>query len=86
MNQKLLKRVNLIADYIEKTECTIRDAAKKYNISKSTVHKDMTDRLLKIDVNKYKIIDNIFKNHLKIRHIRGGESTKNKYLRLKEKV
>ena len=84
MNKKLVNRVNEIADYIEKTKCTIRDAAKKYGISKSTVHKDMTERLLEINKDKYVKIEKIFQNHIQIRHIKGGESTKNKYLKLKE--
>ena len=84
MNKKLVNRVNEIADYIEKTKCTIREAAKNYGISKSTVHKDMTERLIKINKEKYVLIEEIFQNHLKIRHIKGGESTKNKYLKLKE--
>lgn len=84
MNKKLISRVNEIADYIENTKCTIREAAKNYGISKSTVHKDMTERLLEINPTKYKLIEEIFQNHLKIRHIKGGESTKNKYLKLKE--
>ena len=86
MNKKLVIRVKKIADYIEKTKCTIREAAKKYKISKSTVHKDMTERLREIDPNKYVTIDKIFKNHIEIRHIKGGESTKNKYLRLKQEI
>lgn len=86
MNKQIVNRVTEIADYIEKTKCTIRDAAKKYGISKSTVHKDMTERLLEIDSTKYKIIDTIFKKHIQIRHIKGGESTKNKYLKLKQET
>lgn len=86
MNKRIVTRVNEISDYIEETKCTIRDAAKKFGISKSTVHKDMTERLLGIDSNKYKIIDQIFQKHLEIRHIKGGESTKNKYLKLKQET
>lgn len=86
MNKRIVNRVNEISNYIKETKCTIRDAAKKFDISKSTVHKDMTERLLEIDYNKYKIIDQIFQNHLEIRHIKGGESTKNKYLKLKQEI
>ena len=46
----------------------------------------MTERLREIDPNKYVTIDKIFKNHIEIRHIKGGESTKNKYLRLKQEI
>lgn len=86
MNKRIVNRVNEISNYIEETKCTIRAAAKKFGISKSTVHKDMTERLLEIDPNKYKIIDKIFQKHLEIRHIKGGESTKNKYLKLKQET
>lgn len=86
MNKKLVTRVKEIADYIEKTKCTIREAAKEYRVSKSTVHKDMTERLKELDPEKYVIIEKIFQNHIEIRHIKGGESTKNKYLKLKHET
>lgn len=84
MNKKLVIRVTEISDYIQETKCTIRDAAKMYGISKSTVHKDMTERLPELDPLKFKEIEQIFQNHLKVRHINGGESTKKKYLKLKQ--
>lgn len=86
MNKKIVMRVKELADYIIDTKTTIREVAKKYNISKSTVHKDLTERLLEIDVEKYKQVDEIFKKHLEIRHIKGGESTRKKYLRLKQET
>jgi len=86
MNKKIVMRVKELADYIIDTKTTIREVAKKYNISKSTVHKDLTERLLEIDVEKYKQVDDIFKKHLEIRHIKGGESTRKKYLRLKQET
>ncbi len=86
MNKAIILRVKEIADYIIATKCTIREAAKKFNISKSTVHKDVKERLLEIDIDKYKDISLIFQNHLETRHIKGGQSTKNKYLKLKEET
>ena len=80
---KIKTRVILIADYIIKTKSTIRVAAKVFNIGKSTVHKDIKEKLIKIDYNKYLEVNNIFKNHLKMRHILGGESTKRKYKKLR---
>ncbi len=50
-----------------------------FHVSKSTVHKDLHERLLKIDKIKYKKVDDILKFHTDIRHIRGGESTRRKY-------
>lgn len=67
------------AQVILKTGYTIREIAKMFHVSKSTVHKDLHERLLKIDKEKYKEVDAILKFHTDIRHIRGGESTKRKY-------
>ncbi len=78
INERVIKE----ADYILKTGYTIREVAKYFNISKSTVHKDLHERLFNIDKIKYDKVDKILKYHLNIRHIRGGESTKKKYLKL----
>ncbi len=51
---------------------------------KSTVHKDLQERLPLINKSMYNEVDRILKHHIKIRHLRGGESTKKKYLKLKE--
>ena len=80
---KIKDRVILIANYIIKTKSTIRNTAKEFNISKSTVHKDIKEKLIKIDYNKYLEVVDIFKNHIETRHILGGESTKRKYEHLK---
>ena len=81
MKKEIINRVEEISDYILKTQKTIRETAKKYKISKSTVHKDLHERLVKIDNKLYKSIDKILKYHTNIRHIRGGEATKMKYQR-----
>ena len=80
MSDYIKKRVLEESIYIINTEDTIREVAKKFNVSKSTVHKDLTDRLKEIDNEVYIKVSNILKYHLDIRHIRGGESTKRKYL------
>lgn len=72
------------SNFIILTGYTIREIAKIFNVSKSTVHKDLHERLIHIDKNKYNEVDKILKYHTNIRHIRGGESTKNKY-KYKEK-
>lgn len=79
MNKKILKRVINEANYIVKTGDTIREVARKFKVSKSTVHKDLQDRLPLINKEKFLSVDKILKYHLDIRHIRGGESTKRKY-------
>ncbi len=81
MNSNIAKRVIDEANYIIKTEKTVRELASIFGVSKSTVHKDLHERLLEIDKNKYIEVDNILKYHIDIRHLRGGESTKNKYLK-----
>lgn len=78
INERVLKE----ADYILKTGYTIREVASYFKVSKSTVHKDLHDRLFNIDRIKYKEVDELLKYHLNIRHIRGGESTKKKYLKM----
>ena len=80
MSEYIKKRVLEESIYIINTEYTIREVAKKFKVSKSTVHKDLTDRLQEIDCEVYIKVSNILKYHLDIRHIRGGESTKRKYL------
>ena len=82
MNNNISKRVLSEADYIIKTGKTVREIAKIYNVSKSTVHKDLHERLLELDKTKYKQVDKILKYHIDIRHIRGGESTKRKYQKM----
>lgn len=79
---KITKRVLEEAKYIIKTKDTIREIAKVFNVSKSTVHKDFQQRLIKIDSSLSQKVEEILKYHTDIRHIRGGESTKKKYLQL----
>lgn len=73
---RVLKEVDLILE----NGYTIREIAKILNVSKSTVHKDLHERLYDIDKLKFKKVDEILKYHTYIRHIRGGESTRQKYL------
>ena len=73
------KRVIEEALYIIKTKETIRSIAKVYLVSKSTVHKDLTIRLKRLDYNLYENVKKILDYHIKIRHLRGGISTKIKY-------
>lgn len=82
MLKSISYRVLEEADYIIETKKTIRELAKIFKVSKSTVHKDLHERLLRIDKNKFNIVDKILKYHTEIRHIRGGESTKQKYLNI----
>ena len=81
----ITNRVIRESNYIIETEDTIRNTAKVFHISKSTVHKDLNKRLKEIDIKKYELIEEILKKHIKIRHILGGISTKLKYDKLKNR-
>ncbi len=82
MDRYIIDRVLNEAKYIIKNESTVRDIAEIYSVSKSTVHKDLQDRLREINIALHEEVDKIFKQHIEIRHIRGGQSTKEKYLKL----
>lgn len=79
MNSLIFKRTIDEAIYMVETKKTIREIAKNFKVSKSTVHKDLHDRLIEIDSALYTKINDILKYHIDIRHIKGGESTKQKY-------
>ena len=81
MNSRINRRVINEAIYILDTKSTIRETAKIYNVSKSTVHKDLNERLYNIDIKLYNKINEILEEHIKTRHIKGGESTRLKYLK-----
>lgn len=73
-------RVIKEAEYIYETKTTVRAAAQYFNISKSTVHKDLTERLKSVDVELYEKVRTVLDRNLSERHIRGGMATKKKYL------
>lgn len=79
MNNYIEQRVLNVADYFLDTNCTVRNAAKKFGYSKSTIHLDVTKRLSMLDTNKAREIEKILAYNESIRHIRGGASTKKKY-------
>lgn len=68
-----------VAQYIIDNKATVRSAAKKFGISKSTVHKDVTERLLKINPALALETKKVLDENKAERHIRGGEATKEKY-------
>lgn len=69
-----------IANYIIDYNATVRQTAKKFGISKSTVHKDVTDRLIQINPALAKQARKVLDINKSERHIRGGLATKEKYL------
>ena len=86
MNLRVEKRVLKEADYLLETGKTIREVAKDFHISKSTIHKDLHERLMSVNIKKYEEIQKIMNEHIKIRHIKGGEATRKKYLKLKKSL
>ena len=83
MNNRIYNRVISEAEYIILNDKTIRETSYIFGVSKSTVHKDMRDRLYLIDKLLYEKVSNIMNYHTDIKHIRGGESTKRKFLKRK---
>lgn len=80
MNKNIYDRVINESKYIIDTGSTVRKVAEVFGVSKSTVHNDIRKRLINVDKNLYEKVSSIFKYHTDIKHIRGGESTKRKYL------
>lgn len=72
-------RAIILGEYIIKNKATVRGAASKFGISKSTVHKDVSQRLKKIHPQLYKLVKEVLDENKRERHIRGGMATKHKY-------
>ena len=79
MKDYIEERAVELACYIIERKATVRQTAKKYGISKSTVHKDVSERLLKINPILAHEVRNILDENKAERHIRGGMATKLKY-------
>lgn len=78
------ERAQKLGHYIVDTRDTVRGAAKKYGVSKSTVHKDVTLRLEHINPPLFAAVKEILERHKDERHIRGGIATREKYRALKK--
>ncbi|HHY13080.1 MAG TPA: sporulation transcriptional regulator SpoIIID [Thermoanaerobacterales bacterium] len=79
MKDYMRVRVVEIAQYILETKATVRKAAKVFGVSKSTVHKDITERLRKVNSQLADDVKKILEFNKSERHIRGGRATKRKY-------
>lgn len=77
------ERAAMLGEYIIENKATVRKAAKKFGVSKSTVHKDVSERLKYIDPKLYKEVKNVLEINKAQRHIRGGIATRNKYKHIK---
>ena len=84
MKDYIEERARSLAYYIIEHKTTVRDAAKKFSMSKSSVHKDVTARLEKISPALASEVKKVLEHNKEERHIRGGLATKKKYEHLKE--
>lgn len=73
------ERARTLAEWIIENKATVRAAAARFGVSKSTVHKDMTQNLREIDRLLYEKVRLILEQNKAERHIRGGEATRRKY-------
>ena len=80
MDKRIISRVLEEGKYILDTGKTVREMALVFGISKSTIHKDLRERLLEVDKDMYDEVSTILQYHTDVRHIRGGESTRRKFL------
>ena len=72
-------RARKCAEYIVATGCTVRACSAHFSVSKSTVHKDVSERLKYIDAELYELVRQVLDLNLSERHIRGGNATREKY-------
>lgn len=79
MKEATKDRAEVLGEYILDTGATVRAAAKIFKISKSTVHKDVTERLRYKNPQLYKMVKAVLERNKQERHIRGGMATKLKY-------
>lgn len=85
MHDHIKERTLRLGRYIIETRKTVRVIAKEFGVSKSTVHKDLTERLPELHPGLAKEVKKILTHHKAIRHLRGGEATRNKYRQTNQK-
>ena len=83
MHDYIKERTVKIGRCIVETKHTVRTIAKEFGVSKSTVHKDLTERLPEINPELASQVKHILEYHKSVRHLRGGEATKIKYKKKK---
>ncbi|MFI3173712.1 MAG: sporulation transcriptional regulator SpoIIID [Bacillota bacterium] len=80
MKTYIEERAVEVAKFMIGSNATVRETAKKFGISKSTVHKDITDRVTRLDPDLAHSVRKVLEVNKAQRHIRGGLATKEKYL------
>ena len=79
-----MDRARMLGHYIAGTGATVRAAAQVFAVSKSTVHKDVSERLAHISPALFAEAKSVLEQNKRERHLRGGEATKQKYERIRE--
>ena len=79
MDEAIRQRVQAIAAYMVRSRATVRQAAGVFGISKSSVHKDMGERLPRIDSRLGREVAALLHYHKAVRHLRGGDATRRRY-------
>ena len=82
MKDCIAERVLTIAQYILESGATVRACASKFKVSKTTVHKDMCERLPQLNASMADSVGRVMQNNKADRHIRGGQATRQKYRRM----
>lgn len=83
MREYIEERALQIGQYIIESNATVRQAAKRFGVSKSTVHKDVTERLATVNQSLATEVKKVLDVNKAERHLRGGEATREKYLHKK---
>lgn len=79
------ERCVILGKFIVENNATVRATARQFGISKSTVHQDITEKLLKVNRQLHDEVKSVLDKNKQERHIRGGEATKRKYKELSQK-
>ena len=79
------ERCEVLGEYLVENRATVRAVAVQFGISKSTVHKDVTERLCQANAALYAAVKEILDENKSERHLRGGEATRIKYLKKRDK-
>ena len=85
MKESMEDRACELGNFIVEQKATVRAAAKKFGLSKSSVHKDVTGRLYWADRGLYQQVQAVLEENKRERHLRGGAATREKYRKLQEK-
>jgi len=86
MKEYIRKRVVDLGTYILSSQATVRQAAVVFGVSKSTVHKDLTERLPRISREMARRVKQVLEKNKAERHLRGGEATRRKYDRVRTRA